>query len=156
MAFHARRVIRETVVDVLKDARTAAGSNVAQHPFNDRVVAKSLVVEDFGAKHSESGQTETQEVLDFDGGIERHYRFCVIAEINGGTDPEGERDDLIGEVEAAIAAAVLASAFPGVKTIEPIAYKADDDNTGAQPIRRGLQVFVAFYITAPGDPTTPL
>jgi hypothetical protein len=154
---HIRRVIRQGFVDVLKDARTAAGSNVSQHPFNDRIVTKSIVVEDLGAKHSEGNVTEVQATLsEFDDDVERRYRICTIVEIKGGPEPQDARDDLVGEVEAALMTAAAAGDLPGVKALRLAGYTADDDNTGDQPIRRGLQVFEATYITPGADPTTTL
>lgn len=156
MAAHARRVIREAVVTILKDARTAAGVRVFDHPDRDRTTFPSLVVEDFGANHSEGNVTESQEFVDMAGAIERRYRFCVIAEEQKTSNGAAARDDLLAQVETAIAAAVAAGDITGVKTIEPKAYVAADANSGEQEIRRGLQVFEAHYFTPAGDPTTTL
>ena len=153
---HARKLIRQAAVDVLRDARTAAGSNVAEHPFTDRVVAKSLLVEDYGARFSDGSVTEVQTEISLDGDTERRYRFVVIAEIKGGADPQGARDDLTAEVEAALLTAANTGALPGVKSLHLAGYVADDENGGDQPIRRGLQVFEALYITPGADPTTTL
>jgi hypothetical protein len=38
--------------------------------------------------------------------------------------------------------------------IRPVAYQAADNNDGEVPIRRGLQVFEATYVTPLGDPST--
>jgi hypothetical protein len=153
---HARKLIRQAAVDVLRDARTAAGSNVAEHPFSDRPVTKSLLVEDYGARFSDGSLTESQREISLDGDVERHYRFVVIAEIKGGADPQGARDDLVAEVEAALLTAAANGELPGVKSLTLAGYMADDENGTDQPIRRGLQVFDALYMTPGADPTTTL
>jgi hypothetical protein len=154
---HPRKLIRKAVVTALRDARTAAGSRVFEHPRNDRKEFPALVVEDFGAKHSEGQPTEVQRVLsDFDGDLERGYRFVVIAEIQSTGAPQDERDDLIAEVEAAVAEALADGALPGVKAVTPMGYTADDSDDSDRPIRRGIQVFEAIYITSGSDPATTL
>jgi hypothetical protein len=151
-----RADIREAAVAVLKAAGTLAGSNVDEHPFNDRRITRSFVVEDLGSKHSEGNVTEVQEELSLDGDVQRRYRFCVIAEAMGGAKPQRDRDVMCGQAEAALVAAVAAGLLSGAKTISLAGYAADDDNTGDQPIRRGLQVFQVTYITAAGAPSTTL
>jgi hypothetical protein len=156
MAAHVRRTIREAVVQLLRDAGTAAGSRVYDHPVDDRKEFPALVVEDLGANFSDGNVTEAQSDMDIDGAKNRAYRFCVIAEVKQVAGSARARDDLIAAVETAIAAAVAAGDITGVKSIEPIAYTAADSNAGDQPIRRGLQVFEAHYITPAGDPTTTI
>lgn len=150
---HYRRTIREAVVAALAAAGTAAGANVFDHPFNLRKTFPALVVEDVGANFSDGNVTEVQGLQDLHGNVERRYRFAVIAEVAQAADSAGARDDLVGEVEAAVAA----MAVPGViGPIRPLAYSAGDSNEGDRPIRRGMQVFEATYITPYGDPSTPL
>jgi hypothetical protein len=152
-----RANIREAAVSVLKAANTLAGQSVAEHPFNDRPVARSFVVEDFGAKHSEGNVTEAQELLsEFDGDVLRRYRFCVIAEAVGGSNPQRDRDVMCGQAEAALVAAVLGDQLGAAKSIQLAGYAADDHNDADAPIRRGLQVFEVTYITAAGAPSTSL
>lgn len=150
---HARRTIREAVVGTLIAASTAAGARVYDHPYSPRKTFPALVVEDVGANFSDGNVTESQTQLDVAGiHFERRYRFAVIAEIQQSDQAARERDDLTAEVEIAVAAASIA----GVQSINPIAYQAADSNEGDKPIRRGLQVFEAIYITAAGDPATPI
>lgn len=150
MTTHYRRTIREAVVATLIAAATAAGARVFDHPYNARKVFPALVVEDSGANFSEGNLTEVQQDQDLTGNVERRYRIAVIAEIAQSTSAAAERDDLIAEVEIAIAAASI----DGVLRIVPVAYQAADDNTGEKPIRRGVQVFEAWYVTKAGDPTS--
>jgi hypothetical protein len=156
MAAHARKIIRKAITAALKDAQTAAGSRVYEHPRNDRTVFPSLVVEDYGSKHSDGSATEAQGLMDMAGTIERHYRCVVIAEVKSAGSPADERDDLIAQVEIAIEAALQAGAIPGAKRITPMGYSADDADDADQAIRRGIQVFDVLYFTPPGDPTTTL
>lgn len=157
---HARRIIREAVVTALAGAGTAAGTRVFDHPYNPRTTFPALVIEDVGAAFSDGNVTEVQTVnaLGTQVDIERRYRFAVIAEVQQATNPARARDDLCAEVEAAIDAAFNANDIPGVKHVHPIAYQSADDNgnSGEKPIRRGVQVFEALYITPLGDPTTTI
>lgn len=150
---HYRRTIREAIVAALASAGTAAGANVFDHPFNLRKTFPALVVEDVGANFSDGNVTEVQGLQDLHGNVERRYRFAVIAEVAQSTDSAGDRDDLVGEVEAVVAAASIAGV---IGPIRPLAYSAADSNDGDRPIRRGMQVFEATYITPFGDPSTPL
>ena len=149
---HHRRVIREAVVAALIAASTAAGSRVYDHPYNDRKTFPALVVEDLGANFSDGNVTEAQAFMDLNGSVERRYRFVVIAEIQQSDTAARERDDLVAEVEATL----TITSITGCKSISPVLYQASDGNSGDKPIRRGLQVFEAYYITAAGDPATPI
>lgn len=147
---HVRTTIRQAVVATLIAASTAAGSRVFDHPYNPRKTFPALVVEDLGANFSESNITEAQAFMDLNGNVERRYRFAVIAEIQQSDAAAAERDDLIAEVEVAL----FAASIDGVQTLSLIDYQSGDDNTGDKPIRRGLQIFEALYVTPAGDPTS--
>ena len=148
---HARRTIREAVVGTLIAASTAAGARVYDHPYSPRKTFPALVVEDVGANFSDGNVTESQTQLDVAGiHFERRYRFAVIAEIQQSDAAAAERDDLIAEVEVAL----FAASIDGVQTLSLIGYQSGDDNTGDKPIRRGLQIFEAIYVTPAGDPTS--
>lgn len=150
---HARRTIREAAVAALVSASTAAGARVYDHPYNVRKVFPSLTVEDLGANFSDGNVTEAQEQLDLIGdAVRRRYRFAVIAEIQQSASAAAARDDLMEEVEIAIAALSVA----GVESIFPVAYQAGDSNVGETSIRRGVQVFEAVYITPRTDPSSIL
>lgn len=148
---HMRRTIREAVVATLIAASTAAGSRVFDHPYNPRKTFPALVVEDVGANFSDGNVTEVQDFQDLNANVERRYRFAVIAEVAQGADAAADRDDLIAEVEVAIAASAIAGVLGPIR---PVAYQAADNNDGEVPIRRGLQVFEATYVTPLGDPST--
>jgi hypothetical protein len=153
---HARRTIREAVVTALAGAGIVAAGRVHDHPYNPRTAFPALVIEDVGANFSDGNVTEAQSImaLGTQVDIERRYRFAVIVEVQQSTQAARERDDLCAEVETAMDAAFNAGDIPGVKHVHPIAYQASDSNEGEKPIRRGLQVFEALYITPLGAPST--
>lgn len=151
----ARADIREAVVAALIAAGTAAGARVYDHPYNARKQFPALVVEDAGAGFSEGNITETQAPATLPGDVQRRYTFVVIAETKQ-TDAPRARDELLGQVEAALIAAIDARQLAGALQLEPIAYQATDSNVGDQPIRRGMQAFQATYVTARGAPGTTL
>lgn len=155
---HARRAIREAVVTALAGAGTAAGTRVFDHPYNPRKEFPALVVEDFGANYSDGSVTEAQAInaLGTVADVARSYRFVVISEVQQSSNAAGARDDLCAQVEAAISAAFDSGDLAGAKHVHPRAYTSADSNgnEGEKPIRRGVQVFEAFYITPLGDPTT--
>lgn len=157
---HPRKLIRKAAVSVLRDARTAAGANVSEHPFNDQAVsiARSIVIEDYSAKLSPGGSaiTEAQQEISLDGDTERTYRFCAGIRVKGGTDPAGDRDDLAGQVERALVMAANAGQLGPAKSLRMVGYGADDENEQDQPIRIGLQLFEATYITSGEDPAITL
>jgi hypothetical protein len=153
---HARTLILDAIATAIRDARTSAGSRVHVHPRNDRTEFPALVIEEYGAKHSEGTATEAQGSIDMAGSIERRFRIALITEIQSTSDPVRARNSLLAEVEAAIAAAHLAGSIPGAKTITPVGYAADDSDNSDRPIRRGVQVVEVQYFTPAGDPTTTL
>jgi hypothetical protein len=144
---HHRRVIREAVIAGLVAANTAAKAQVHDHPVDPRTVFPALAVLD-------AGEPQTPMTLPAGPGrtIEREYRFVVQIEIKRVATYARERDDLAGDVEAAVAAMQI----PGVKSIAPAGYEADLDTEGSVPCAVGRQYFVALYYTAQGRPDTPI
>jgi hypothetical protein len=153
---HARTTILEAFATAIRDARTIAGSRVYVHPRNDRTEFPALVIEEYGAKHSEGTATEAQGVIDMAGNIERRFRIAVVPEIQSTGNPVRDRNTLLAEVETAIEAAFQAGEITGAKQITPVGYAADDSDNSDRPIRRGVQVFEVKYFTPAGDPTTTL
>lgn len=140
---HRRRVIREAVVAGLVAAGTGAAGRVYDHPWNERTALPAIVVEDIG---------ETQEAASFGVGaaraVERRLLLQVTGELSTGTGWAAKRDDLMADIEAAVAGLVL----PGVKAIVPAGYAADEDKQGARPIVMGRQRFEITYFTPMNNP----
>ena len=144
---HVRRVIREALAAALVAANTAAGSRVFDHPWNERTVLPALVLEDLG---------EQQDAVSLGTGaaraLERRYLLQVSGEITTATNWARQRDDLMADVEAAVAGA----AITGVKAIVPAGYTADEDKQGARPIAVGRQRFEVTYFTPMNNPAATL
>lgn len=144
---HRRRLIRADVCAALVAANTAAGSRVHDHPWNERTTFPALVVEDIG---------EQQQVTTMGIGaarlVERELLLQVSAELQPADDWARARDDLMADIEAAVAGVVIS----GVKAIEPAGYSADEAAFGARPIVVGRQRFSITYITPMNNPAAVL
>ena len=144
---HQRHLIREAVVALLAAAGTAASTRVYDTPTDPRTVFPALVVEDDG---------EDQQVTGTMGGgmagrmVERTLRLVVNAEVQQVSAYARARDQLLAQVEAALAT----SAIAGVKAITPAGYVADFSTQGERPIALGRQRFDVTYLTTQGNPAT--
>lgn len=140
---HHRTVIRNAAVKALIDASTSAGSRVYDHPWNERTTLPAIVVEDIG---------ESQGTTTFGAGAARHvdrsYDFEVIAELQPLDDMAATRDDLLAQIEAAIAGMQA----PGLKAVVPMGYAAEEASAGGRPVVVGRQRFQATYITPMNNP----
>ena len=144
---HQRRLIREALVRVLIDAGTQAAARVFDHPWNEREDLPALVVEDLG-----EAQQATTQGIGAARAVERVYMVEVGVEVEAIDDWAGARDDLLAEVEAAVAGASI----PGVKAIVPAGYDAQGATTGARPVVTGKQRFEVTYITPMNNPGATL
>ena len=143
---HQRKQIRAAIVALLQSASTAASTRVYDTPVDDRTVWPALVVEDAG---------EDQRVGSGFGGmagrmIERTINIVITAEVKQTTGYAGARDDLIGQVEVALATSGIA----GVKVITPSGFQAELSAVGDQPVALGRQRFEVEYFTTQGNPET--
>ena len=140
---HTRRTIREAVVTALAAAGTAAGSRVYDHPTDPRTTLPALVVTDVA---------ESQEAMTLPAGvnrtIERRYTLEVAAEVQQVSGYVAARDDLLADVEAAMAALSVA----GVKSVVPAGFNADQAFEGERPISIGRQRFTVLFYTPQGNP----
>lgn len=142
---HQRHLIREAIVALLSAAGTTASTRVYDTPTDPRTVFPALVVEDDG---------EGQQVTSTMGGgmagrmVERTLLLVVNAEVQQITNYARARDQLLAEVEAALASSSIA----GVKSITPSGYMADLNAQGERPIALGRQRFDVTYITTQGNP----
>lgn len=141
---HQRHIIREAIVTLLAAAGTAAGTRVYANPYDPRTTFPALCVDD---------EMEGQAATSFGGGqanrvIERNLLVVVNAEVQQITDYARTRDQLLADVEAALATA----AIPGVKSITPAGYQADLGIVGDRPIALGRQRFEVVYLTTQGNP----
>lgn len=141
---HQRKVIRQAITALLAAAGTAASTRVYDTPGDPRTSFPALTVEDLG---------ETQQVTSTFGGmagrmVERSLVIVVSAEVQQNADYAGARDDLLAEVEAALAN----SAIAGVKVITPTGYQPDTTFAGERPIAVGRQRFDVTYVTTQGNP----
>jgi len=147
MSLHRRRVIRQAVVQGLIDAATAAGSRVFDHAWNVRDTLPAIVVEDL----SEDQQTPT-----FGAGAARHLErrllLQVSAELDSLGNPAADRDDLLAEIEVAVAGLQL----PGVQAIVPAGYDSDEAMNGGRPLVVGRQRFEVTYLTPMNNPAVAL
>lgn len=144
---HQRHLIREAIVALLASAGTAASTRVYDTPADPRTAFPALVVEDDG---------EDQQVTSGFGGlanriVERQLRIIVTAEVQQVSTYARARDQLLADVEAALAASSIA----GVKSITPAGYMPDLGTTGERPIAVGRQRFDVTYLTPQGSPATP-
>lgn len=140
---HVRRTIREAVVTALTAAGTAAGARVYDHPTDPRTTLPALVVTDVA---------ESQEAMTLPAGvnrtIERRYTLEVAAEVQQVSGYVAARDDLLADVEAAMAALSVA----GVKSVVPAGFNADQAFEGERPISIGRQRFTVLFYTPQGNP----
>jgi hypothetical protein len=142
---HQRHVIREAVVALLAAGGTAAGARVYDTPTDARAAFPALVVEDLG---------EQQQVIAGRGAgasLRRTLLLEVAAELQQVSAYARARDQLIADVEALMAAAVI----PGVQNIVPQGYGVDT-GVGERPIAIGRQRFALTYITPQGSPALPV
>lgn len=144
---HHRHVIREAIVALLGGGGTAAGTRVYDHPYDPRITFPALSVTDV---------TEQQQAqsMPADAGrpIERTLVLEIAAEVQQIANYARQRDQLLADVEALLAAAALA----GVKSITPAGYAPQLDVSGDKPIAIGRQRFEILYYTPQGDPSTTL
>ena len=143
---HQRHIIREAIVALLAAAGTSASTRVYDTPYDPRTEFPALVVEDDG---------EDQSVTSFGNGqasrlIERTLRITVNAEVQQIANYARTRDQLLADVEAALASASIA----GVKTITPTGYRSDVSYGADRPIALGRQRFDVLYLTTQGNPAT--
>lgn len=144
---HQRKVIRQAITALLAAAGTAASTRVYDTPGDPRTTFPALTVEDFG---------EAQQVTSTMGGgmagriVERTLDIVVSAEVQQTGDYAGARDDLLAQVEVALAI----SAIAGVKVITPTGYQPDTSFQGERPIAVGRQRFDITYCTTQGNPAT--
>ena len=143
---HQRKQIRAAIVAQLIAASTAASTRVYDNPVDDRSVFPTLVVEDDG---------EGQSVGSGFGGmagriIERTLNLLITAEVKQNAGYAGARDDLIGQVEVALATSGIA----GVKSITPTGFQPELSAVGDQPVALGRQRFDVVYLTTQGNPET--
>lgn len=144
---HQRHLIREALVALLQSAGTLAGVRVYDHPYDPRTVFPALSLRD---------ATEQQQALTLPAGvdrtIERLYLLDIDAEVVQAANYARTRDQLLAEVESALAGAAIA----GVKHIAPAGYFALQDNTTERPTVIGRQRFEILYFTPQGAPATAL
>lgn len=143
---HQRHVIREAIVALLSAAGTAASNRVYDTPWDPRSEFPAITVEDDG---------EDQLVRSFGAGqenryVERTMRLIVNVEVQQTTNYARQRDQVLADVEAALATTTIA----GVKSITPAGYRADTGYTGERPIALGRQRFEVLYGTTQGNPAT--
>ncbi len=144
---HRRAQIREALVRLLVAANTTARHRVHDHPWNERTEFPALVVEDLG---------ENQVAPTFGQGaaraLERTYLLQISAELQQNDNWARDRDELMAEVEAAMAEAAL----PGVKNIVPAGYSADETPQGGRPVLAGRQRYEVTYVTPMNNPAAVL
>lgn len=144
---HQRAVIREAIVALLLNAGTLASTRVYDSPSDSRTTFPALVVE---------SDDEAQEVASTLGGglanryIERTLRVVVSAEIQQVANYARTRDDLLAQVETALATSSIA----GVKNITPAGFRSEPNFEGEKPIIVGRQHFDVVYMTTQGNPAT--
>lgn len=142
---HQRKVIRQAITSLLASAGTAASTRVYDTPGDPRTTFPALTVEDMG---------ESQQVTSTLGGgmagriVERALDIVISAEVQQNGDYAGARDDLLAQVEVALAT----SAIAGVKVITPTGYQPDTSFQGERPIAVGRQRFDVVYMTTQGNP----
>jgi hypothetical protein len=145
-ALHFRTTIRQAVVAALRAADTLAGPRVHDTPTDPRTQFPALVVEDIGEQHqvlSGRGTTAT---------VRRTLMLEVTAEIQQVPAFAAARDDLLAQVETALAAFTL----PGVDNLQPAGYAADPPTgMGERPMAQGRQRFQLTYFTKQGSPASP-
>lgn len=147
---HHRQAIRAAVVAALAAGGTAAGTRVHDHPYDLRTAFPALSVRTLG---------ERQDLLDRTGAaanrtVERSLTLEVVAEVQQATGAADARDNLLGQVEAVLAAAAEANALPGVRLIVPSVCVMAEDDAGERQILVGRQQFDITYYTTAGAPGT--
>ena len=147
MSTHHRHVIRAAVVAVLIAADTSACARVYDTPTDPRRTFPALTVEDMG---------EQQQVLSTARGpgatLRRTLVLEIAAEVQQTTGYAQERDQLLADVEIAMAGAVIS----GVQIIKPTGYAPDTVPGMERPIAIGRQRFEITYLTTQGTPGTPM
>jgi hypothetical protein len=142
---HFRSTVRTAVVALLAGAGTAAGARVFDTPTDPRATFPALVVEDVGEQQQRlSGRGSSATVR-------RTLLLEVTAEVQQNTGYARMRDELIAQVETALAAASI----PGVQDLVPAGYAPDAVLGGERPIALGRQRFALTYITPQGAPAAP-
>jgi hypothetical protein len=116
-------------------------------PCDDRTDFPALTVEDDGEAQSMGGTLGRGLANRL---VERTLSVIVSAEVQQNNDYARARDQLLAQVEVAVAQ----SAIPGVKDITPSGYQVDTNFAGARPIAIGRQRFDVTYFTTQGDPAT--
>lgn len=147
MSTHHRHVIREAVVALLIAAGTSAGARVYDTPTDPRRAFPALTVEDLG---------EQQQNLTTARGpgatVRRTLVLEVAAEVQQTTGYARDRDQLLADVETAMAGADIS----GVQLIKPAGYAPDTVPGLERPIAVGRQRFEITYLTTQGAPDTPM
>lgn len=143
---HQRHVIREAVVALLAAAGTAASTRVYDTPYDPRTVFPAITVED---------TAEDQDASEFGSGqanraINRTLHLIVSVEVQQIANYARTRDQVLADVEAALANAVIA----GVKSITPTGFRGDMGVSGERPIAIGRQHFAVWYVTRQNNPAT--
>jgi hypothetical protein len=144
---HQRHVIREAIVALLAAAGTTAGSRVYDTPWDVRTAFPALTVED----DSEGQQVDDSffnPLAQSKRLVQRTLHIIVTAEVQQLANYARARDQLLAEVESALAN----SAIAGVKSITPQGFKADLNYVGERPIAVGRQFFDVVYTTPQGAP----
>jgi hypothetical protein len=144
---HHRTVIRRAAVRALIDANTCAGDRVFDHPWNERDTLPAITLEDLG---------EFQEAPDYGferaRTIQRRLTLQVSGEVEALDDWAAVRDDLMAQIEAAMAGLQVV----GVKQVVPVGYSPDGPNNGARPTLVGRQRFEVTYLTPMNNPAAVL
>lgn len=144
---HQRHVIREAIVALLAAAGTTASTRVYDTPYDERTTFPALVVE------SDSEDQQANESLNLQATwrnrlVQRTMQIVVTAEVQQTSNFARARDQLLAQVEAALATTAIA----GVKSITPTGFKADLSYAANQPIAVGRQRFDVVYTTAQATP----
>lgn len=143
---HHRAVIRQAVVQLLASAGTLAGARVFDTPTDPRMTFPALVVEDVGEQQQRLAGRGTGAT------VRRTLLLEVTAEIQQVPNYARQRDDLIAQVETALAAAVIT----GVQDLIPGGYASDAAMGAERPIALGRQRFQLTYVTPQGAPAAPV
>lgn len=146
---HQRYIIREAIVALLAAAGTAAGARVFDSAYDPRTAFPALMVEDFGEEQAVVG---TYAAGRANRKVDRTLRLVITAEVQQTTHFARARDQLLAQVEVALANAVIV----GVKGITPSGFQPDTSVAGDRPITLGRQRFDVSYTTLQGDPATPV
>lgn len=144
---HARHLIREAYIAALKAANTAAATRVYDNPADPARTLPALHVVDLG---------EQQDTPTLPGGasrlVDRMLSLLVQVQVSALADWARARDQLLAQVETAIAAANV----PGVKYVVPAGVEFDTSSEGERPVAVARQRFDIFYRTTQGDPASAI